>query len=163
MFGATLRRQGCRRVVAMGGRKEGLQVECLRRKKGSLNLLLLLELLLLEELVVVELVVGRGLLVLHVLLAEVDKVRLGLGELELVHTLAGVPVHEGLATVHGRELLADTLEERLDRGRVADEGRRHLEATGRNVTLRGSDVSGDPLDEVSRVLRLATVSFAQNW
>lgn len=84
----------------------------------------------------------------------VHHTHLGLGELELVHALTGVPVDESLAAVHGRELLADTLEERLDRGRVADEGRRHLEATGRNVTLSGGNVSGDPLDEVGRVLGL---------
>lgn len=63
-------------------------------------------------------------------------------------------MNESLATVHGRELLANTLEERLDRCRVADKGRRHLEATGRNVTLSSSDVSGNPLDKVCRVLLL---------
>ena len=60
----------------------------------------------------------------------------------------------GLSPVHGRELLSDTLEKGLDGRAVADEGRRHLEATGRDVALGGRDVSGDPLDEVSRVLDL---------
>lgn len=35
-------------------------------------------------------------------------------EFELVHSLASVPVHKGFAAVHGRELVADTLEEGLD-------------------------------------------------
>ena len=75
-------------------------------------------------------------------------------EFELVHTLAGVPVDVGLSPVHRRELLSDTLEEGLDRRAVADEGRRHLEASGRDVALGGRDVSGDPLDKVARVLDL---------
>jgi hypothetical protein len=35
-------------------------------------------------------------------------------EFELVHSLASVPVHKGFSAVHGRELVADTLEEGLD-------------------------------------------------
>ncbi|KFM03078.1 hypothetical protein AS27_14368, partial [Aptenodytes forsteri] len=53
---------------------------------------------------------------------EVVHVALGLGELHLVHALARVPVEEGLASEHGRELLRDTLEELLDGRAVADEG-----------------------------------------
>ena len=37
-------------------------------------------------------------------------------ELHLVHALAGVPVEEGLAAEHGRELLAHALEHLLDGG-----------------------------------------------
>lgn len=85
------------------------------------------------DLLVVDLVVGASLLVLHVLGNEVLQVGLGLGlkrlsapfclimdqanethEFQLVHTLASVPMHVSLSPVHGRELLADTLEERLD-------------------------------------------------
>ena len=40
-------------------------------------------------------------------------VGLGLGELHLVHALAGVPVQEGLSAEHGGELLTDPLEEFL--------------------------------------------------
>ena len=49
-------------------------------------------------------------------------VALSLGEFHLVHALAGVPMQEGLATEHSGELVADTLEELLDGGAVADEG-----------------------------------------
>ena len=38
---------------------------------------------------------------------KVVHVRLGLGELHLVHALAGVPVKEGLAAEHRGELLGD--------------------------------------------------------
>ena len=53
---------------------------------------------------------------------EVLHVRLGLGELHLVHALARVPVEERAAAEHGRELRVDALEQGLDRRRVADEG-----------------------------------------
>jgi len=45
-------------------------------------------------------------------------VALGLRELHLVHALARVPVQEGLAAEHGRELLADALEHLLHGGAV---------------------------------------------
>jgi hypothetical protein len=115
----------------------------------------------------VDLVVGASLLVLHVLGDEVLQVGLCLGlkssayvqkvtthEFQLVHTLSSVPMDESLSPVHGRELLADSLEQRLDRSRVADEGGRHFEASGWDVALSGRDVSWDPLDEVTRVFGL---------
>ena len=58
-------------------------------------------------------IVHCGLLVLLVLADQVVHVGLGLGELHLVHALAGVPVEEGLAPEHGAELLRDALEELL--------------------------------------------------
>ena len=42
-------------------------------------------------------------------------VGLGLGELHLVHALAGVPVEEGLAPEHDGELLRHTLEDFLEK------------------------------------------------
>ena len=66
---------------------------------------------------------------------------------------------ERLSSVHGRELLADPLEEGLDRGRVADKGRRHFDTTWGNVTLSGRDVSWDPLDKVTRVFGLHTLEL----
>merc|ERR1719274_331263 len=57
---------------------------------------------------------GRGVLVLLVLGHQVVHVRLGLRELHLVHALARVPVEEGLAAEHGRELLGDALPRLLD-------------------------------------------------
>merc|ERR1719247_3033924 len=80
-------------------------------------------------LLVLGVVLGGGVLVLLVLGHEVVHVGLGLGELHLVHALAGVPVKEGLAPEHGGELLRYALEQLLDGGRVTDEGARHLEAT----------------------------------
>ena len=63
---------------------------------------------------------------------------LGLGELHLVHALAGVPVQEGAAAEHARELRVDALEERLDRGRVADERDGLRKEDGAKVSVRGS-------------------------
>merc|ERR1719198_2365033 len=61
------------------------------------------------------------LLVLLVLGEEVVHVGLGLGELHLVHALAGVPVEEGLAAEHRGELLGDALHHLLHAGGVAAE------------------------------------------
>ena len=63
-------------------------------------------------------------------------------------------MQESLTFEHGSELVADTLEELLDGSRVTEERNGHLETARRNVTLRGEDVVGNPLDEVSRVLVL---------
>ena len=65
----------------------------------------------------------RGFLILLVLGHQIVHVGLGLGKLLLVHALTSVPVQEGLTTEHGRELITHTLEELLDRGRVAHKGR----------------------------------------
>ena len=102
----------------------------------------------------VGLVVGRSLLVLLVLGDEVVHVGLGLGELHLVHALARVPVQEGLAPEHGRELFRDALEQLLDGRRVADEGGRHLQSARRDVAHGRLDVVRDPLDKVGRVFVL---------
>lgn len=44
----------------------------------------------------------------------------------LIHTLASIPMQESLAPKHDSELIADTLEQLLDWGRVSDESRAHL-------------------------------------
>lgn len=95
-----------------------------------------------------------GVLVLLVLRHKVVHVALSLSKLHLVHTLTSVPMQESLAAEHGSELVTDTLEELLDRGRVTDKGRGHLEVAGRNRAESGLDVVGDPLDEVGLVLVL---------
>mmetsp|Transcript_25463 Transcript_25463/g.82278 ORF Transcript_25463/g.82278 Transcript_25463/m.82278 type:complete len:224 (-) Transcript_25463:743-1414(-) len=105
-------------------------------------------------LLVLAFLLGRGVLVLLVLGDEVVHVGLGLGELHLVHALAGVPVEEGLAAEHGGELLGDALHNLLHAGRVAHEADRHLEALRRDVAHGALHVVGDPLDEVRRVLVL---------
>ena len=94
-------------------------------------------------------IVHCGLLVLLVLADQVVHVGLGLGELHLVHALAGVPVEEGLAPEHGRELLRDPLEQLLDGGGVADEGGGHLQASGRDVTHRCLHIVRDPVEKVT--------------
>lgn len=104
----------------------------------------------------------RGVLVLLVLGDQVVHVALSLSELHLVHTLTSVPVQESLATEHGSELITDTLEELLDGGGVTDEGRGHLETTGRNGAQGGLDVVGDPLDEVGLVLALDVAHLVLN-
>merc|ERR1739838_1294035 len=105
---------------------------------GILNLFLILELL----------IITGGLLVLLVLGHQVVHVGLGLGELHLVHALPSIPMKESLPPEHGSELLGDPLEQLLDGSGVTDEGGGHLERSGRNVTNRGLEIVGDPLDEV---------------
>merc|ERR1719217_964147 len=107
-----------------------------------------------ELLVLVELalLLGGGVLVLLVLGDQVVHVGLSLGELHLVHALAGVPVKERLAAEHGGELLGDALHDLLHAGRVAAEADRHLEALGRDVADCALHVVRDPLDEVRGVL-----------
>ncbi|GIX60839.1 cell differentiation protein [Babesia caballi] len=126
---------------------------CLYREARSCANTVLIVGLVLANLLAV-LVVDGGLLVLLVLADEVVHVGLRLGELHLVHALAGVPVKEGLAPEHGGELLRHTLEHVLDGGGVADEGDGHLQALGRDVADAGLGVVGDPLDEVGAVLVL---------
>ena len=58
-------------------------------------------------------------------------VRFSFSEFHLIHTLTSVPMQESLATEHGSELLADTLEHLLDGGGVTDEGGAHAH-TGRS-------------------------------
>ena len=79
-------------------------------------------------------IVHCGLLVLLVLADQVVHVGLGLGELHLVHALAGVPVEEGLPSEHGGELLGDPLEDLLDGGGVTDKGGGHGKTSGGHVT-----------------------------
>ena len=63
-------------------------------------------------------------------------------------------MEESLASEHGGELFRNALEQLLDGGGVADEGRRHFQSAGRNVTDGGLHVVGDPLDKVRRVFVL---------
>mmetsp|Transcript_36256 Transcript_36256/g.54210 ORF Transcript_36256/g.54210 Transcript_36256/m.54210 type:complete len:202 (+) Transcript_36256:300-905(+) len=93
-------------------------------------------------------------LVLLVLRDEVVHVALSLGELHLIHTLARVPMQEGLAAEHCCEVLSHAFEHFLDRCGVAGKRHRHLEALGRDVTNGGLDVVGDPFHKVGGVLVL---------
>mmetsp|Transcript_13162 Transcript_13162/g.15107 ORF Transcript_13162/g.15107 Transcript_13162/m.15107 type:complete len:486 (+) Transcript_13162:172-1629(+) len=117
----------------------------LTRVRRLLGITLLVELTLLLD---------RGVLVLLVLGHKIVHVGLGLGEFHLVHTLTGVPVKEGLAAEHGRELLRDALEHLLDARVVSDERHGHLQALRGDVADRRLDVVRDPLHEVRRVLVL---------
>ena len=63
-------------------------------------------------------------------------------------------MEEGLSPEHSGELFSDSLEHFLDGGGVADEGGRHLESVGRDITDRRLDVVGDPFHEVRGVLVL---------
>lgn len=80
---------------------------------------------------------------------QVVHVGLGLCEFHLVHTLACVPMKEGLTPEHRGELLGDTAEDLLDGGRVADECGGHAETAGRDVTHCYLHIVRDPLDEVT--------------
>merc|ERR1712228_469214 len=118
------------------------------------NSLISLLLVLCAVLILKVVVVGGGVLVLLVLADQVVHVALGLGELHLVHSLSSVPVQEGLAAEHRRELLGDALKHVLNGRGVPDEGRRHLESFGRDVADRRFDVIRDPLHKVAAVLIL---------
>merc|ERR1719326_2539142 len=83
---------------------------------------------------------GSGVLVLLVLRDEIVHVRLGLGELHLIHALTSVPVQEGLAAEHSSEVLGDALEHLLDGSAVACECNSHLQALWRDVADAGLDV-----------------------
>ncbi len=63
-------------------------------------------------------------------------------------------MQEGLTPEHSTELIADTLEELLNRSAVADEGGAHLQATRWDGAESGLHVVRDPLDEVGSVLVL---------
>ena len=115
--------------------------------KGSLAGLLLV-------LVKFALFLGGGVLVLLVLRHQVIHVALSLSELHLVHTFACVPVEEGLATEHCRELLRNALKKLLDGGAVADEGGSHFKTTWWDIAHGCLHVVRDPFDEVAAVLVL---------
>ncbi len=116
------------------------------------DLLILVQLLLVF--VELSLLLGRGILVLLVFRHQVIHVGLCLGELHLIHTLAGVPMEESLPAEHSGKLLRDSLEQLLDGCGVSDEGCRHLQTTWRDVAYGGLDVVGDPFNEVAAVLVL---------
>ena len=77
-----------------------------------------------------------------------------LSELHLIHALSSVPMQESLATEHSCELLADTLEELLDGGAVANESGSHLQTTRWDVANGGLHIVGDPFHKVAAVLVL---------
>merc|ERR1719481_592059 len=60
------------------------------------------------------LLLDSGVLVLLVFRHKIVHVTLSLSELHFIHSLTRVPVKEGLAAEHRRELLSDTLEHLLD-------------------------------------------------
>ena len=74
-------------------------------------------------------------------------------KVSLVH-LARVPVQEGLAAEHARELLRHALEHLLDRRRIADEAHGHLQPLRGDIADTALHVVRDPLDEVRAVLVL---------
>ena len=97
--------------------------------------------------------VSSGELVLLVLAHQIVHVALSFGQFHLVHTLAGVPMQESLPPEHDGELVAHATEQLLDGGGVTDESGRHGEAGRSDVTDRGLDVVGDPVNEhVARLL-----------
>jgi len=84
-------------------------------------------------------------------------------KLHLIHAFLGVPMQEGLPLENGTELIADTLEELLDGGAVAQEGDGHVHSTRWDVALRGHDVVGNPFDEVVGVLGLHVLHLLLNF
>ena len=92
------------------------------------------------------------ILVLLILGDKIVHVTFSLSELHLIHTLASVPVKEGLPAEHDRELLGYALPSFLNSGGVTNEGGGHFKTLGWYVTDGGLDVVGDPFDEVRRVL-----------
>eukprot|EP00906_Rhabdomonas_costata_P037626 RCo053036 len=136
--------------------RERIQTETKQRegadgKKEWAQRDLLLGLLFLIKL---SLLLNGGVLVLLVLRDQIVHVGLRLRELHLVHALAGVPMQEGLAAEHRRELLGHPLEHLLDRRVVANERRGHLQPLGRDIADAALYVVRDPLHEVAAVLVL---------
>ena len=86
--------------------------------------------------VVFALFLGRSVLVLLVFRDKVIHVGFSFGELHLIHAFTGVPMKESFAAEHGSELLRDALEHLLNSCGVANEGGRHLQTLGGNVTDR---------------------------
>jgi hypothetical protein len=72
-------------------------------------------------------------------------------------------MQESLTSEHGSELITDTLEELLDRGRVTNEGRRHLETARGNGAEGSLHIVGDPLNEVAVVLVLDVAHLVLNF
>merc|ERR1719487_407967 len=97
---------------------------------------------------------GSCILVLLILRNQIVHVTFGLSKLHLVHALTCVPVEEGFATEHCREVLGYSLEHLLDRRGVAEESDRHLQALWWDVADGAFHVVWNPLDEVRRVLVL---------
>jgi len=93
-------------------------------------------------------------LVLLILRDEIVHVGFGFSEFHFVHTFTSVPMKESLSPEHSSELLGDSLEHLLDGSGVTNEGDRHLETLGRDITDGGLDVVGDPLNKVRGVLVL---------
>merc|ERR1719461_473821 len=83
------------------------------------------------------LLLGSRILVLLVLRHQIVHVALSFSELHFVHTFTSVPMQEGLSSEHSCELLADSLEQLLDRSAVPNECRRHLQSSRRNVANCG--------------------------
>jgi hypothetical protein len=71
-------------------------------------------------------------------------------------------MQESLTPEHSRELVSDALEQLLDGGRVTNEGRAHLQSTGRDRAESGLHVVGDPLNEVGGVLVLHVAHLVLN-
>merc|ERR550514_371911 len=81
------------------------------------------------------------ILVLLVLGDKVVHIALSFRELHLVHTLARVPMQEGLAAEHGCEVLSHAFEHFLDRRRIPSESYCHLETLRRNIADGGLNIS----------------------
>merc|ERR1712048_36288 len=99
-------------------------------------------------------VIDTGLLILLVLGNQIHHVTLCLSELHLVHTLASVPVEEGLSSEHSTKLVANPGKQLLDGSVVSDEGGGHAKTLGRDVTDGRLHIVGDPLHKVGKVLDL---------
>lgn len=63
-------------------------------------------------------------------------------------------MQESFATKHGGELISDTLEQFLNRGRIANESGRHLETTWWDIAESGLHIVWNPFNKVRRVLLL---------
>ena len=79
-------------------------------------------------------VIGGGILILLIFGDQIIHIRLCLGKLHFVHSLAGIPMQERLPPEHGRKLLSHPFEHILDRRRIPDEGRRHFQSLWGNIT-----------------------------
>merc|ERR1712048_401578 len=89
-----------------------------------------------------------GILVLLVLRHEIIHIRLCLCKLHLVHALSCVPVQEGFAPEHGREILCHAFEHLLNCRRISRESNSHLRSFRGNVTDARFDIIRNPFYEI---------------
>lgn len=127
-----------------------------RRKRESISAIKLQLVHTFVEKIVIKLriFIRWSFLILLIFADQIVHVGFSFSELHLIHALGSVPMQESFATKHASKLLADTTKELLNRCRVADECRWHLQSLRWNVTDGCLNIIRYPFNEVARILVL---------